>query len=85
MILDMGNSKDVPLIMGRPFLTSINACIFIGSGKIQMTLVRKRETFPLALGPSYATNLQARQPNEKEARNLRKSSTNKKTVESKNP
>jgi len=38
MILDMWTSKDVNLILGRPFLNTINACIFIGSGKIQMTL-----------------------------------------------
>jgi len=85
MILDMGKSKDVPLILGRPFLKTINACIYIISRKIQMTLARKRETFSFALGPSYATNLQARQPDEKEARNSRKPGTNRKRAESKNP
>ena len=69
MILDMGNSKDVPLILGCPFLNIVNACIFVGSRKVQITLARKRETFPFALGLLYATNLQARQPDEKEARN----------------
>jgi len=50
MILDMGNSKDVPLILGRPFHNIVNACIYVGSGKIQMTLAGKRETkFPLPL------------------------------------
>jgi len=49
MILDMGNSKDAPLILGRPFLNTVNACIFVGSGKIQMTLVRKEKHFPLLL------------------------------------
>jgi hypothetical protein len=50
-----------------------------------MTLARKRETFPFARGPSYATNLQAKRTDEKEARNLKKPGTNKKRVESKNP
>jgi len=50
-----------------------------------MTLAGKRETFPFALGPLYATNLQTRQPDEKEARNSRKPGTDKKRAESKNP
>jgi len=61
MILDMGISKDVPLILGCPFLNTVNACIFVGSRKIQMTLAGKRETFPFALGPK---------PDEKEARDI---------------
>jgi hypothetical protein len=28
MILDMENSKDVPLIQGHPFLNTVDACIF---------------------------------------------------------
>jgi len=85
MILDMGNSKDIPLILGHPFLNIVNACIFVGSGKIQMTLARKRETFPFVRGPSYATNLQVKRPAEKEARNSRKLGSDKKRAESKNP
>jgi len=49
MILDMGNSKDVPLILGRPFLNTIHACIFVGSRKIQMNLARKEKHFSLLL------------------------------------
>jgi len=71
--------------MGHLFLNIVNACIFVGSGKIQMTLAGKREIFPFALGPLYATNLQARQPDEKEARNLRKPGTDRKRAKSKNP
>jgi len=78
MILDMGNSKDVPLILGRPFLNTVNACIFVGSRNIQMTLARKRETFPFAHGPLYATDLQEKRPDEKEARNSKKLGTDKK-------
>ena len=84
MILDMGNSKDVPLVLGRPFLNTVNTCIFVGSGKIQMTLVGKRETFPFAHG-LYATNLQAKRPDEREARNSKNLGTDKKRAESKNP
>ena len=35
MILDMGNTEDTPLILGRPFLNSANACIYLASGQIQ--------------------------------------------------
>ena len=33
MILDMGE-EDVPIILGRPFLNTTNAIIYIGSGQI---------------------------------------------------
>ena len=32
MILDMGNAKDTPLILGHPFLNTVNACIYVASG-----------------------------------------------------
>ena len=32
VILDMGNDKDTPLILGRPFLNTANACIYVASG-----------------------------------------------------
>ena len=31
VILDMGNDKDTPLILGRPFLNSANAYIYVSS------------------------------------------------------
>ena len=34
MILDMGNDKDTPLILGHPFLNTANACIYVASGQI---------------------------------------------------
>jgi hypothetical protein len=34
MILDMGNAKDTPLILGHPFLNTANAYIYVASGKI---------------------------------------------------
>jgi len=38
VILDMGNDKDTPLILGRPFLNTINACIYVASRRIQFHL-----------------------------------------------
>ena len=34
MILDMGEEEDVPIILGRPFLNTTNAIIFVGSGQV---------------------------------------------------
>jgi hypothetical protein len=34
MILNMGEEKEVPIILGRPFLNTTNEIIYIGSGKI---------------------------------------------------
>jgi hypothetical protein len=34
MILDMGNRDNLPLIHGRPFLNTVNACIFVASGSM---------------------------------------------------
>jgi len=47
-ILDMGNDKDTPLILGRPFLNTANACIYVASRRIQFHLARKKETFAFA-------------------------------------
>ena len=32
VVLNMGISKDAPLILGRPFLNTANACIYVASG-----------------------------------------------------
>ena len=48
MILDMGNTEDTPLILGRPFLNTINACIYVGSGQIQFHFARRKEIFAFA-------------------------------------
>ena len=32
VILDMGNDKDTPLILGCPFLNTANACIYVAYG-----------------------------------------------------
>ena len=48
VILDMGNDKDTPLILGRPFLNTANACIYVASGRIQFHLDGRKETFAFA-------------------------------------
>jgi hypothetical protein len=45
MILDMGNDRDTPLILGCPFLNTANACIYVASRRIQFHFVGKKETF----------------------------------------
>ena len=34
MILNMGEEEDVPIILGRSFLNTTNAIIYIGSGQV---------------------------------------------------
>ena len=50
MILDMGNAEDTPLIIGRPFLNTTNACIYVASRQIQFHFARRKEIFAFASG-----------------------------------
>ena len=50
MILDMGNAEDTPLILGRPFLKTTNACIYVASGQIQFHFARRKEIFAFSSG-----------------------------------
>jgi hypothetical protein len=50
MILDMGNTEDTPLILGRPFLNTTNACIYVASGQIQFQFDGRKEIFAFASG-----------------------------------
>ena len=50
MILDMGNNKDTPLILGHPFLNTANACIYVASGQIQFHFAGRKEIFAFASG-----------------------------------
>jgi hypothetical protein len=36
IILDMGSNNDVSIILGRPFLNTVNAVIYVGSGQIHL-------------------------------------------------
>jgi hypothetical protein len=43
MILDMGEEEeDVPIILGRPFLNTTNAIIYIGSGQTHFQFPRQK-------------------------------------------
>jgi hypothetical protein len=50
MILDMGNTEDTRLILGRPFLNTTNACIYVVSRKIQFHFAGRKEIFAFASG-----------------------------------
>ena len=50
MILDMGNTEDTPLILGRPFLNTANACIYVVSRKIQFHFAGRKEIFAFSSG-----------------------------------
>ena len=34
MVLDMGEDDDTPIILGRSFLNTTNAIIYVGSGQV---------------------------------------------------
>ena len=48
MILDMGKAEDTPSILGRPFLNTANACIYVASGQIQFQFIGRKEIFAFA-------------------------------------
>jgi hypothetical protein len=48
VVLNMGISKDAPLILGHSFLNTVNACIYVASGRIQFHLDGRKETFAFA-------------------------------------
>ena len=43
MILDMGEEEDdTPIILGRPFLNTTNAIIYVGSGQVHFQFPREK-------------------------------------------
>ena len=43
MVLNMGEEEeDVPIILGRPFLNTTNAIIYIGSGQIHFQFLEQK-------------------------------------------
>ena len=48
VILDMLSDRGAPLILGRPFLNTANACIYVASGQIQFHLDGRKEIFAFA-------------------------------------
>jgi len=55
VILDMGSNIDVPVILGRPFLNTVNAVIYVGSGQIHLQFAGKRIKCSFN---GYKTNMQ---------------------------
>ena len=45
VVLDMEVDKKIPLILGRPFLSTANAHIDVGAGKIQFNINGTQEKF----------------------------------------
>ena len=45
-MLDMEISKETPLILGRPFLSTTGAHIDVGAGEIRFNINGKEERFP---------------------------------------
>ena len=68
VILDMGNDKDAPLILGRPFLNTANACIYVASTRIQFHLDGRKETFAFASGKPIFYEKQERKKQPKKRR-----------------
>jgi len=42
MVLDMEEEEDSPIILGRPFLNTTNAIIYVGSGQIHFQFPREK-------------------------------------------
>jgi len=63
VILGMGAKIDVPVILGRPFLNTVNAVIYVGSRQIHLQFTGKRIKCPFN---GYKTNLQPKDTKPKE-------------------
>jgi hypothetical protein len=70
VILDMGNHKDTPLILGCPFFNTVNACIYVAFGRIQFHLAGKKEAFDFASRKPifYEKQVRKKQPKKKRYR-----------------
>ena len=42
VVLDMGEEDDTPIILGRPFLNTTNAIIYVGSGQVHFQFSREK-------------------------------------------
>ena len=42
MVLDMGEEEGAPIILGRPFLNTTNAIIYVGFGQIHFQFPREK-------------------------------------------
>ena len=42
MVLDMGEEDDTPIILGKPFLNTTKAIIYVGSGQVHFQFPREK-------------------------------------------
>ena len=88
VILDMGANIDVPVILGWPFLNTVNAVIYIGSGQIHLQFAGKRIKCPFN---GYKTNMQPKdtkpeeKPHGKSRRRYNKGKSAKKAEQKEEP
>ena len=69
MVLDMGEEEDdTPIILGRPFLNTTNAIIYVGSGQVHFQFPREKVC---CYFNSYTTY---KQPKKSHSRRRRRSS-----------
>ena len=79
MVLDMGEEEDdTPIILERPFLSTTNAIIYVGSGQIHFQFPEEKVR---CYFNSYTTY---EQPKKSRSRRRRRSSRNQKNQSSKN-
>ena len=76
VVLDMEISKETPLILGRPFLSTAGAHIDVGAGEIPFNINGREEKFPfwpkkeqcsmvnIKSGPSTQEKAEATSPNQ---------------------
>ena len=54
MILEMGEEEeDVPIILGRPFLNTTNAIIYVGSGQVHFQFPREKVCYYFNIYTTY--------------------------------
>ena len=79
MVLDMGEEEDdTPIILGRPFLNTTNAIIYVGSRQVHFQFPREKVRYYFN---SYTTS---DQPKKSHSRRRRRSSQNQKNQYPKN-
>jgi len=72
MVLDMGEEDDTSIILGRPFLNTTNAIIYVGSEQVHFQFLREKVC---CYFNSYTTY---DQPKKSRSRRRRRSSQNQK-------
>src|SRR5919205_2240771 len=76
IVLDMGASDDVSIILGRPFLNTVNAVLYVGSGQVHLQFPGWKVKCPFN---GYKANLQAKdkKPRNKPRHNSRRRNNKK--------